>query len=379
MKRVGLVLVVLVVVSMSRIAWAGGGAATDAYEGIGDGVLEIGGLLDVYVQHDFQQPASGQVQYREFDFVAGPSVGLAQLTLAHRPDPLGFRVDAGFGDLPNAYMQSDPAATQYPAFARGLSYVQQAFFTVRPPPVPELAVDVGKFSTPVGFEDNESITNWNYSRSLLFTLAEPTYHTGLRATYGRSEGFAASAFWLNGWNTNFIDGDQMRSFGAAAEWRAAGEDSTEVALVYVAGPERAPTQLANPTESFRQEFDAYVSTSVSDQVDLAATVDYGNDLRNGGVMWWGATGYLRYRFTPWLALPVRGEYLSDADGFLTGTPQRLWGLTGSLQVQDTVGPFHMVGWLEYRHDRSDEPVFPSGATRLVFHQDTVALAGAVAF
>jgi hypothetical protein len=379
MRRVRILVVLSAVVSTPRFAWAGGGAATDAYEGIGDETLELHGLLDLYAQHDFQQPASGQVLYREFDFATGPSVGLARLTLAHQPDPLGFRLDVGFGDVPNAYMQSDPAATQYPAYARGMSYLLQAFVTVRPPPVPQLAVDVGKFSTPVGFEDNESITNWNYSRSLLFTLAEPTYQTGLRATYGRSEGFAVSAFWLNGWNANFIDGDQMRSFAAAAKWSGKGKDSTEVALVYLAGPERAPTQLANPTESFRQELDGYVSTSIWDRVDVAATGDYGRDLRNGGVSWWGVSGYLRYRFTPWLALPVRGEYLSDADGFLTGTRQRLWGVTGGLQVQGTVGPFHLVGWLEYRHDHSDEAVFPSGATQLVFHQDTVTLAGAAAF
>ncbi len=188
-----------------------------------------------------------------------------------------------------------------------------------------------------------------------------------------------SAFWLNGWNTNVVDGNDMRSFAAAATWRGTGDESTEVALVYAAGPERAPTQLANPTESFRQEVDAYVSTSIWDRVDVAATFDYGRDARAGGVTWWGVSGYLRYRFTPWLALAIRGEYLSDADGFLTGTSQRLTGLTSTLQVQDTLGPFHLFGWLEYRHDGSDVPVFPTYATQLVLHQDTLALAGAAAF
>jgi hypothetical protein len=370
---------VLAAVSTSRLARAGGGAATDAYEGVGERTLEVHGLLDVYAQHDFQQPASGDARYRAFDTVTGPSLGLLRLTVAHAPDVLGFRVDAGVGDLPNAYMQSDPDATRRPDLARGMSYVEQAFVTLRPPPVRELAVDAGKFSTPIGLEDNESIRNWNYSRSLLFTLAEPTYHTGMRATYGGREGLALSAFWLNGWNTNLFGGDDMRSFAAAATWRGTGAEPMEAAVVYAAGLERAPTRLADPTESFRHELDAYVSTTIRERLDVAATLDYGRDASGGGVSWWGIAGYLRYRFTPWLALAVRAEHLADSDGFLTGTSQRMAGLTGTLQVKHTVGPFQIVGWLEYRRDAADVPVFPSRAAQLGLHQDTLTVACAATF
>lgn len=372
-------LVLLAAVSAPRLAWAGGGAATDSYEGIQEGALDVHGLLDVYAQHDFQEPSRGEVRYRAFDGRNGLSLGLLRLTLAHAPGVVGFRVDAGVGDLPDAYMDSDPDATLNPELARVLSYVEQAFVTVRPPPVPGLAIDGGKFGTPVGLEDNESIYNWNYSRSLLFTQAEPTYHTGLRATYGQSEGLAFTAFWLNGWNTNVLGGNGMRSFAAAATWRGRGAVPPQVALVYAAGLERAPMELSNPALSFRHEFDAYASTVVRQRLELAASVDYGTDASRGGVSWWGLSGALRYRVTPWLAVAVRGEHLSDSDGFLTGTVQQLAGLTGTLQVKRRVGPFEVLGWLEYRRDRSDTPVFPSHATQPVLHQDTLTLAGAAAF
>jgi Putative beta-barrel porin-2, OmpL-like. bbp2 len=373
------ILVVLAAVSTPRLAWAGGGAATDAYEGIGQRTLDVHGLLEVYAMGDFQQPASGFTQFRAFDDPTGPSLGLLRLTLAHAPDPLGFRVDAGVGDLPNAYMGSDPDATAHPELARALSYVEQAFVTVRPPPVRDFAIDAGKFSTPVGLEDNESITNWNYSRSLLFTLAEPTYHTGLRATYGQREGLSLSAFWLNGWNANLAGGDDMRSFAAAATWRGPGPTPVEAAFVYAAGLERAPAHLEDPTESFRHELDAYVSTSIRERLEVAATIDYGRDARGGGVSWWGVAGYLRYHFTPWLALAIRGEHLADTDGYLTGTEQQMAGLTGTLQVRHAVGPFQLFGWLEYRRDGSDVPVFPSHAAEPVLHQDTLTIACAAAF
>jgi len=367
-------------VSTPRLAWAGGGAATDAYEGIEKRPLEVHGLLEVYAMGDFQQPASGFTRFRAFDDPTGPSLGFLRLTLAHAPDPVGFRVDAGVGDLPNAYMGSDPDATAHPQLARALSYVEQAFVTVRPPPVRELAIDAGKFSTPVGLEDNESITNWNYSRSMLFTLAEPTYHTGLRATYGQREGLSLSAFWLNGWNANVLGGDGMRAFAAAATWRGGPRSNrVEAAVVYAAGLERAQAHLDDPTESFRHELDAYVSTSILERLEVAATVDYGTDARGGGVSWWGVSGYLRYRLTPWLAMAIRGEHLADTDGYLTGTAQRMAGLTGTLQVRRTVGPFQLFGWLEYQRDGSDVPVFPSHAAQPVLHQDTLTVAVAAAF
>jgi hypothetical protein len=346
---------------------------------MGEGPLQVHGLLDVYAQHDLQQPASGGVKYRGFDDFTGLSLGLLRLTLAHRPDPLGFRVDAGVGDLPNAFMQSDPGATQHPDLARALSYIQQAFVSFSPPPVPALAIDAGKFSTPVGLEDNESNTNWNYSRSMLFTLAEPTYHTGARATYGGREGLAISAFWLDGWNTNLVGGDGMRSVAAAATWRGGGTDRLEAAVVYEVGLERQPTHLDNPAESFRHELDAYVSADIRERLEVAATLDYGHDASSGGVSWWGIAGYLRYRITPWLALAVRGEHLADTNGFLTGTSQQMAGLTGTLRVEHRVGRFDLLGWLEYRRDGSDVPVFPTHAVRVGLHQDTLTVAFGASF
>jgi hypothetical protein len=78
------------------------------------------------------------------------------------------------------FEQQDPAAPDNPRLARALSFVPQAFGTVLLPLAREVELDVGRFATPVGLEDNESLTNWNYGRSLLYTWAEPSLHTGLR-------------------------------------------------------------------------------------------------------------------------------------------------------------------------------------------------------
>lgn len=332
------------------------------------------GLLGLYAQ---VVPGSGAAgpRYRAFDDGAGTlAVDVARVTVARRPRLFGFRLDLAAGDMANAYMASDPASHAHPAVARAMSYAEQAFVTVAAAGG-ALAVDAGKFATPVGFEDNEPLGNWEYSRSLLFTLAEPTYHTGLRATWAAGEGLGLSAMWLNGWNANVVDGDGMRAFAAAATWRPRDAPvPLELALVYAGGLERAPTRLDVPVLGFRHELDAYAVVAPRPWLQLAATTDWGTDTQGRGATWWGASGYLRVHVTPWLAAAMRGEHLDDGDGFLTGTRQRVAGATWTLEAHDHVGDVAVHAWIEYRRDQSDERVFGPA-----LHQDSWTLAMSASF
>jgi hypothetical protein len=346
-----------------------GGAATDAYDGIHEGEpIDVHALLDVYAQHDF---AGESPRYRAFDVNTGLSLNFVRATLAHAPDPIGFRVDVGLGDTPDAYFRADPASFSHPDFARASSYFEQAFATARVPVGQGVSIDLGKFGTPVGFEDNESPPNWNYSRSLLFTLAEPTYHLGARATYPASPALGFSMFWLNGWNTNVVDGNGMRSFAAAVTLKPV--DDLEVVLVYAGGLERAPTQLANPALAFRNEFDGSVAYDLTDAMKVAATADYGIDASAGGKSYWGVGGYVQDRPLLWLAGALRGEYFDDPDGFTTGTPQQLEEVTATLEGSTRAGDASLLGRLEYRHDQSDQAVFPVRAGLPSHHQNTLTL------
>ena len=53
------------------------------------------------------------------------------------------------------------------------------------------------------FDESEVIEakdNWNYSRSLLFALAIPYYHSGVRATYSPTDKISVMGTIVNGWN-----------------------------------------------------------------------------------------------------------------------------------------------------------------------------------
>ena len=356
-------------------AWAGGGAATDAYEGVReDTPIDVHGLADTYVQ--LRSPRGGPVQYRAFDDHSNAlSLDLLRMTVAHRPGSAGFRIDLGIGDTADAFQTADPAMAKYRDLSRGLSYVQQAFATVAVGG--GTTIDVGKFGTPIGLEDNETPQNWNYSRSLLFTLAEPTYHTGLRTTHGVTRSLAVSAFWLNGWNTNVLEGDGMRSFAVAATWKP--EPRLEVVVDYAAGLERAPTRLSDPTLSFREEIDAYAKVAVRSWLSFAATGDYGVDAARGGATWWGVGGYARVRIVSWLAAALRGEHLEDPYGFITPMRQRMAEATVTLEGSARLGPIKVIGRIDLRRDQSDQAAFQAAGGRASTHQDTATLGLMAAF
>jgi hypothetical protein len=363
----------LTCLSASRTARAGGGAATDAYEDIRDDVpVDTHLLADLYLQHIVEGADRGTALYRPFELRNDvPSVSLLRLTLAHHPDTVGFRLDAGVGDTADAYRDSDPASTRYPTSSRWLSFVQQAFVTVVVPAGRGVAIDVGKFGTPVGLEDNETRKNWNYSRGLLFTLAEPTYHTGIRATAAVTDQLALSAFWLNGWNTNLLAGSGMRSGAVAASWRGPGD--WDASIVYAAGLERPQSRLWEEALGFRHELDLSVVHTLTPQLSLAATLDYGIDDAQRGGSWWGIGGYARWRPLEWFALNARGEHFADRDGFMTGVAQRLVEATLTLEVTKHVGRVTLVGRAEVRRDQSNDRVFRAADGQGLTHQDTVTV------
>ena len=64
------------------------------------GPVRVSGLLDGYYLRNFNNPASGTNQLRNFDVKSNSmTLNMAKLVLEHDPAPVGFRVDFDSGGL----------------------------------------------------------------------------------------------------------------------------------------------------------------------------------------------------------------------------------------------------------------------------------------
>jgi hypothetical protein len=150
-----------------------------------------------------------------------------------------------------------------------LENLEEGFISYLAPVGKGLQFDVGKFVTQHGAEVIEAKDNWNYSRSLLFALAIPYYHSGVRATYAPSDKVSFMGTLVNGWN-NVGENNSGKTFGA----QIALKPNTSFSIVqnFMAGPEQADN-----SEDWRRLYDTIATYTVNPKFSLMANYDYGAD------------------------------------------------------------------------------------------------------
>ncbi|MBI4877982.1 MAG: porin [Acidobacteria bacterium] len=327
------------------------------------GPIDFSGLVDGYYSLNFNHPASRTNQLRNFDVKANQfSLNMAKLTLEHAADPVGFRVDLGFGRAFDMVHSGEKD--------RGvINNFEQVFVSLKPPKARGLQVDFGKFVTAAGAEVIETNSNWNYSRSLLFAWAIPYYHFGLRASYPLHKHFNAGIHLVNGWN-NVEDNNSGKTVGLIGSFTSSKVTWTHT---YHVGPEKTDTN-----QGYRHLYDTTLLLTPSAKANFYLNVDYGVDKQITGrnFSWKGVAGAARLAPTEWFALSPRLEWFSDTDGFSTGTAQKLkeFTLTAEFKMKDGI-----LMRPEYRCDWSDTPFFDRGSASGTHKSQTTLLVGLVAF
>lgn len=327
------------------------------------GRIQLSGLIDGYYSFGFNHPASRTSQLRNFEDQTNQfSLNMAKLVMEQTPEPLGFRLDLGFGRA----FDIMHGASQEPAAFRP---IEQIYVSYKPPAAGGLQFDFGKFVTASGAEVIETDANWNYSRSLLFALALPYHHFGLRATMPLGSHFSAGASLVNGWN-NVNDNNSGKTLGLTGSFHISQLTWTHT---YYTGPEKEGTN-----RGLRHLYDTVLLLNPAGRASMYLNFDYGVDRHaaGGSSRWVGVAGAARFALHSRLALAPRLAWFNDADGFATGAVQKLkeTTLTAEFQVREGV-----LTRLEYRRDWSNQPYFDRGASPARSrHQDTLLL-GLVAY
>jgi len=130
-------------------------------------------------------------------------------------------------------------------------------------------------------------------------------------------------------------------------------------LDYLGGPE-PPDNNSN----LRHLADAQLFLGPLGPLNFLVNFDYGTEKNAiGGAQnatWWGVAGMVRYKVSEEIEPSIRLEYYDDADGFTTGTVQKLWEGTFTLNVK--LGAAQSAGGLflfrpEVRFDKSNKNFF----------------------
>lgn len=324
--------------------------------------LDLSAFVDAYASLNFNmgKPQSDANAFRAFDRSNGFSLSWAGLDVGYSSEEVGATVALRFG--PSTKVLSGQDAND------GLQFVKQAYATWRPG-AGHFSFDFGKFDTIYGVEVADSQKNINYTRGLLYTLAQPHFHTGLRASFA-DQGFSVSALVVNGWNDS-IDKNLGKGLGLDVGYAIKRSDNSgnllTVKLGYLMSPEsldyypnqRCPQgqvlvppgdacDTVQPTPqgseiftvdrgetnktSLRHFLDLVLLLEPIDPLLVTLNVDYGHDDhvdqteqgtsgRTGN--WIGLALAGRYRFSDVFALGLRGEYLNDENGFLCDSTERV--------------------------------------------------------
>jgi len=180
-----------------------------------------------FYSKNFNDPDSRENQLHNFDFYAQrPRLNMAEVGLSHDPAPLGFEIDFGLGDTYKLVGSTEPDSP--------LKNILQFTVSLKPAAWHGIQADFGKFQTSAGIESAETLSGWNYSRSILFTYAQSNYHFGLRTVAPIGRKIEVGLQIVNGW-IRMLDGNGGKTLGITGDSKT---DKLSWYNDYYMGPER---------------------------------------------------------------------------------------------------------------------------------------------
>jgi hypothetical protein len=320
-----------------QVAQASSGAATEAAAAEEPPAFTWGASADAYFTTNFNNPNPAFNMLRAFDVYDehGPHFGLLDLWGQYARKPIGFRVDLAFGVTARLVNAFEPSASDF------WGHVQQLYVSANLNKKGTTYVDFGKWVTMAGAEVIEPKDNWLYTRGLLFTLAIPFYHMGLRGYHYFNDTDYAFGAVHRGWNAV---GGPGHALGYAVGYNKALSKKWNLLTQYYFGEE---TATATVGEKWRNLIDIVATYNASDRWAFTLNPDF---VQQGSSTLGGLSAQAKYTLSPRQYLAARGEFLLD-DGFL-GTDAYSFSLGFTHMVNK-----HFQTKAEYRHDSASSDVF----------------------
>jgi hypothetical protein len=324
------------------------------------GVLDASGITESgYIAASYYHSNGYPSNIHQFD-VQHDTFQLDQAGLT-----LAFQPKEGFGALVDVIAGEDARILHLAEDGHDTAIdVKQAFLQYATGP---LTVIAGKYVTLAGAEVISPTGNTNFSRSLLF-FNQPLTHTGIRATYAASDTVNLVLGANNGWNTT------STSYGSKTAEVGLGWTPNKIFALTAQG-------YFGKAEAYDAEktlVDVVATYNATSELTFVLNYDW-NQQKNAittattaqTASWSGLAAYANYAITDQWRVSLRGEYLDDKDGFLTGTEQKLKEFTVTFGYAP-VKSFELR--LEARYDKADTDLFTRSITGPAYSDNLTGIA-----
>lgn len=352
--------------------------------------------MDGYYGFNFNSPIGRVNLLRAYD-VSSNAFSLSQANLIVKEDPdvsagrrWGGRIDLQFGQATET-LQGNPVNEPRPDVYRPIF---QAYGTYVLPVGTGLTVDFGKWASALGYENNYTKDQINYSRSFWFNFL-PFYHMGARVNYKFNDKIALNYWVVNGTQqTEPFNGFKDELIGLNIQPRKTinwtlnyyiGQEHADVKFFPNGGaPANSPSEQGLPFQPIPGApdgklhiIDSYVTWQSTPRLTLAAEGDYVIERlfeQSSPAHTDGGALYARYQATNKIAFGARSEYLSDHGGLFSGVTQALKEVT---LTYDYKFSDHFLARTEWRRDFSNKPFFLTDTLGIVSNHQTTATMGLI--
>ncbi|MBF9238589.1 porin [Hymenobacter sp. BT683] len=324
-------------------------AVSDSVAAAPAGPLTFYGALDAYYGYDFGNDVSNlrpsflYSHNRQDEF----SVNQGVLGVRYNNDQVrgALALQAG------SYVEAN-----YAAEGSTFRHLYEAYAGFRP--FKQTWLDVGIFTSHIGFESAISKENWTLARSIMAENS-PYYETGARFTYELDPKLTLTAFVLNGWQ-NIRETNQKKALGTQIQWKPSPK------LLLNSSTFVGDEQPADALRRRRYFHNFYLTYALTDHLSVAGVFDVGKqETETSGRYdtWHTAAAFVRYQLAnKWVAAARAEYYFAERGVLVTGNISPLAGAPdflaggGSLNL-DYAPTTNVTLRVEGRYLKGKAPVF----------------------
>ena len=311
--------------------------------------LTFSAFAEAYYSYDFNKPPDNNRpgflyshnRHNEFN------VNLAFVKGSYKTPRTRANVALAVGTYMNANYAAEPGV---------LKNIYEANVGVKIFKLRNFWIDVGIFSSHIGFESAHSPGCWTMTRSMVAENS-PYFESGAKLTYGSdNEKVTLSALALNGWQRiTRVSGNSLMSWGTQIYVKPSDKLSINYSTFL-------GTDKPDSVRLWRIYHNLYAIFQFNDKVGLTAGFDIGTEQVSKGSSktntWHTPVGILRFAPNSSWAIAIRGEYFSDRNRVIifSGTPNGFKTASYSLNVDRKVAD-HLLWRTEFRTFNSKDEIF----------------------